>query len=159
MSTSSLSHDDFTAWLSSLTDTQVLAITLLGEARGEDILGRQMVAASVMNRVAHAQVHQARIGAPFWWGADLRSVVLKPWQYSCWNESDPNRAKLPSLTSHPLWSEAMAIADTAVAGRLIDRTQGADSYLNPDIVKLPPKWAVPSRMTAQHLHHQFYRTV
>jgi len=151
--------DNFADWLASLTDAQVMAVTLLGEARGEDTLGRQMVANVFMTRVKIAQEHQARVGAPYWWGANVREVVLKPWQFSCWNENDPNRPELANLPNTPLWPEAMFIADTAVAGNLADHTNGATHYLNPRTVGLWPTWATPANQVAAHLHHTFYRVL
>ncbi len=150
---------NLTAWIASQSDTVLLACTLMAEARGEDTLGRQMVANAIMNRVQIGEEHLRRFGAPFWWGSTLREVILKPWQFSCWNENDPNRAKMPGFASEPLWAEVMVIADQAIQGVLADAINGADSYLNPAVVTSLPAWAVPDRMTVEHLHHRFYRTI
>jgi len=152
------SNDSIQTWLDSLTDQQLFAVMLLAEARGEDTLGRQMVAAVVMNRIAVAKAHESQFGSKFWWGDDVRSVILKPWQFSSFNETDPNRSKMPSFLQLPQWGEAMEIAASAIDGTLGDPSNGADSYLNPAAVKIQPAWATPERQTAQHLHHTFYRT-
>lgn len=67
-----------------LTDLQVVAATLWGEARGEGVEG--------MIAVAHVIANRARKGG--WWGSTPRDVCLKKWQFSCWNENDPNREKI-----------------------------------------------------------------
>lgn len=152
------SNDPFQTWLDSLTDQKLFAVMLLAEARGEDTLGRQMVAAVVMNRITVAKTHERQFGSKFWWGDNVRSVILKPWQFSSFNETDPNRSKMSSFLQLPLWGEAMEIAASAVAGTLGDPSHGADSYLNPAAVKTLPPWATLNRQTAQHLHHTFYRT-
>lgn len=150
--------DPIQTFIDGLTDQQLLAVMLLAEARGEDALGRQMVANVVMNRIAWAKAHEAKIGSTFWWGDDIRSVILKPWQFSSFNESDPNRRLLPSFLHHPLTTEALQIASMAIGGNLPDHTGGADSYLNPKTVEAMPNWATPDRLCAQHLRHSFYRT-
>jgi spore germination cell wall hydrolase CwlJ-like protein len=155
----SASSAQFNDWLTSLTDAQVMGVTLLGEARGEDTLGRQMVASVFMTRVKISQAHQARVGAPYWWGMNVREVILMPWQFSCWNESDPNRPKLMSLPEEPLWPEAMFIAESALTGTLPDQANGATHYLNPLTARPLPTWAISANQVAEHLHHTFYRVV
>lgn len=150
--------DPIQTFLDGLTDQQLFAVMLLAEARGEDTLGRQMVAAVVMNRIAWAKQHETNVGTKFWWGDDVRSVILKPWQFSSLNENDPNRAQLPSFLHNPLTTEALQIAASAMNGTLGDPSNGADGYLNPAAVAAMPAWATPERLTAKHLHHNFYRT-
>jgi spore germination cell wall hydrolase CwlJ-like protein len=61
-------------------DTQgVLARTLWAEARSQGGEGMHAVANVILNRAAQ----------PDWWGKDIRSVCLAPYQFSCWNENDP----------------------------------------------------------------------
>lgn len=142
-------------------DVDVLARTLWGEARGEDRIGREMVANVVMNRVAIAQKHLERTGAPYWWGSTPAEVCLKPWQFSCWNENDPNRPQVEAATeADPVFAECLEIARAAVAGELPDRTNGATHYANmPLLVKLgaAPNWATWSRLVAHHGRHSFFR--
>lgn len=67
-------------------DTDILARTIYGEARGESISGQEAIASVILNRVAFAK----RRGR-YWWGNTIAGVCLAPWQFSCWNENDPNR--------------------------------------------------------------------
>lgn len=141
-------------------DTEVLALTIWAEARGEDSLGRMGVACVILNRVKHAQDHAGvHKGAKFWWGNSIAECCLKPWQFSCWNENDPNRQKMLDGTAKTsrAYSECLEIAKLAVAGELEDVTNGADSYLNPDVAK-PQPWSIPENLTWEHGHHRFYRT-
>ena len=67
-------------------DTDILARTIYGEARGESISGQEAIASVILNRVAFAK----RRGR-YWWGNTIAGVCLAPWQFSCWNENDLNR--------------------------------------------------------------------
>ena len=148
---------DIESWAAAQPDDVILAVTLLGEARGEDRLGREMIADTVMTRVLIAKAHEARTGGAYWWGDTARAVCLKPFQFDCWLAGDPNRAKLPDLLRHPLWPEALEIARAAIAGIADGPAKGATHYLNPHAVAHMPDWAVPANQVAQHLHHTFYR--
>lgn len=139
----------------------VLARTLWGEARGEDRLGREMVASVIMNRV---NLDLGRDGKPDWWGEGVVAVCLMPWQFSCWLAGDPNRAKLMAVTeADPVFRDCVEIARAAIAGRLPDATGGATHYLNVPLVlktanKLPV-WATDANRTAAHGRHTFYRVL
>ncbi|GAN71333.1 hypothetical protein ASY01nite_17720 [Acetobacter syzygii] len=131
-----------------LTDPlQVAARTAWGEARGEGPTGMQAVLCAGMNRLAR----------PAWWGRDICSVFLCPWQFSCWNTTDPNRAKLLAVTStDPQFQTALALAQRLVSGTLTDITSGADSYYD---TRLPhaPAWASSRFYRCTIGHHAFYR--
>src|SRR3546814_5919032 len=99
----------------------VLARTVWGEARGESVRGMEAVASVVVNRVRRAI---ARGG--YWWGNDVVGVCLKPCQFSCWNDGDPNRDKLlADGPGDPVFDICLRIARQAVAGTLDEaRTAG-----------------------------------
>jgi spore germination cell wall hydrolase CwlJ-like protein len=128
----------------------VLARTLWGEARGEDGQGMEAVANVVLNRV---KVADDRGG--YWWGNDLISVCQKPYQFSCWNRSDPNYRKLLEITETNIhFATAMRIARRAVAGVLSDNTNGATHYHEKSIL---PSWAkgqVPCAYIGRHIFYQ-----
>lgn len=131
------------------TPIDTLARTIWGEARGTGGDGMRRVAAVIMNRVAH----------PGWWGHDISSVCLAPWQFSCRNLGDPNLPKLLAVDeTDPTFRLAVAIATTAAAGKLVDLTNGADSYYA-NTVPVAPSWAAPPAVkTADDGWHSFYRT-
>ncbi len=140
--TSSLNVDDIAA--------DILARTLWGEARGEGTAGMQAVAAVIMNRV---KTSRAKPGG-MWWGNDVISVCQKPWQFSCWNRSDPNMKKVMAVTANdPYFKNAQAIARAALAGTLRDPTGGATHYHARGSV---PDWAKGQPPTATIGRHVFY---
>lgn len=127
----------------------ILARTLWGEARGEGRLGMECVANVILNR---------RKSGVRWWGETVIDICLKPWQFSCWNKNDVNRAKLLSVDCEdPQFMVAYDVADKALNGYLPDMTHGSDSYhdrrMNPY-----PKWAEGIAPAATIKNHVFYRT-
>src|SRR5262245_20911607 len=70
-------------------DLDVMARPVWGEARGEPLDGKTAVAWVIKNRADH----------PGWWGHGIAGVCRQPWQFSCWNPDDPNRAKLIGVTA------------------------------------------------------------
>lgn len=128
-------------------DHLIVAATIWGEARGERADGKVAVAWTIR--------HRAR--RPRWWGRDWRSVCLKPWQFSCWNENDPNRAKLadPTRWDKPeVWLECLAVAVVVMAGGVPDPVNGATHYHTRQI---RPAWAAKLKQVAEVGNHLFYR--
>lgn len=122
-----------------------LAKTIWGEARGEGLQGMQAVANVVMNRV----------NAASWYGASIKDVVLKPYQFSCWNENDPNRAKIDKLSIEDLAaSGALNVARQVISGKLKDITGGATNY---HATSVNPAWAEKMTKTVQIGNHIFYK--
>jgi spore germination cell wall hydrolase CwlJ-like protein len=106
---------------------RVLAQTAYGEERSGGWNRMQGVCNVVMNRT--------KLPARF--GEGVIGVCTKPMQFDCWNESDPNRAKIDAVTSaDKLFQEATILAKLAIAGALPDMTKGADSYYD-DTIEAP----------------------
>lgn len=132
-------------------DVETVARTAWAEARGEGVSGMEAVASVIMNRVALAR--EARFAKQF--GATPAEVCFKPYQFSCWNPGDPNRAL--ALTIHnpnPLFIECLSLAIRAVHGLLRDRTLGATHY-HTDQIK--PPWSLQLHFTIRIGRHLFYR--
>lgn len=139
-----------------MTEAEVLARTLWGEARGEGLDGMAAVANCVMNRV---QLDLHNDGKPDWWGEGVAAVCQKPWQFSCWNTNDPNRAKLLAVTEEdPFYRDALVIAAAAVSGKLRDRTRGATHYYAPKVVHAPA-WVDKGELRAKVGDQLFYRVL
>lgn len=133
--------------------TDVLARTIWGEARGEGTDGMDAIACVILNRVKVAEDH----GGKFWWGSNIVQVCQKPYQFSCWNRSDPNFQKLQDVDSKDLYfATAVRIAVRAVAGILKDSTNGATHY---HAKSVDPYWARDEKPTATIGNHIFYRLV
>lgn len=144
-------------------DLDILAKTIYGEARGEGDLGREAVGGTIINRWQSGK----------WFnGKDINNdgfesiaeVCQQPWQFSCWNENDPNRQKLLELNLYDnifrdcLTTSLLVIAnsaDTQWAGR--DKSNGATHYFADYIAT--PKWAVGKTPCAIIGHHRFFRNI
>ena len=128
-------------------EIDLLARTAWGEARGDGRWGMQAVINVVMNRVKAGR----------WWGRSVEDVVLKPYQFSCWLESDPNRAKLLAVTTDDeQFKLAEAFAELAIDGKLTDITNGATNYHTKSV---KPSWASTGQQTAIWGNHIFYKGV
>jgi N-acetylmuramoyl-L-alanine amidase len=133
-------------------EADVLARTLWGEARGEGSAGMHAVASVVLNRV---QVAQDKSG--FWWGNNIIQVCQKPYQFSCWNRTDPNFQKLQAVDDKDIhFATALRIARRALAGVLGDPTGGATHYHARSIA---PYWTKGEKPSATIGNHIFYRIV
>jgi N-acetylmuramoyl-L-alanine amidase len=112
-------------------DLAVLAGTNYGEARGCGRFGMENVSQTILNRKADG------------WAPTIAAVCLAPYQFSCWNAKDPNRAQiLAAPSTDPTWLLALDVARAALAGRNPNRIAGADSYFARSMVRAP-YWAAP----------------
>ncbi|MGB0719257.1 MAG: cell wall hydrolase [Bdellovibrionales bacterium] len=134
-------------------EIDTLARTMWGEARGEGDLGLQAVANVVLNRVKVA----TEKGGKYWWGNNIIQVCQKPYQFSCWNRSDPSFKKLQAVDESNLYfATCLRIARRAVIGALDDPTGGATHY-HADYVA--PYWAKGETPTIIIGRHIFYKMV
>ncbi len=108
-----------------LTQREVVAMTILGEARGEGKAGMYAVATVINQRAIN------RNKTP-------KQVCLQPWQFSCWNESDVNRAKLGELyLTHPMRDYAIRLAANITELKR-SYTKNADHYCH---INENPYWS------------------
>lgn len=129
------------------TADDIMARTLVGEARGEGHVGMVAVANVIMNRVAR----------PCWWGRTVKEVCLKPFQFSCWNETDPNRTLILQLHGGvPIYDTAMDIAQQMLGGMLADNTLGATHY---KVKGTPAAWARGKTPCVVIGRHEFYNHI
>lgn len=119
-----------------LSEVELLALCIWGEARGEPVIGQLAIAHVVLNRVA----------APRWWGHDVPSVILKPYQFSFFN--DLTRAA--EGASRPA---QLTIAELALAKLTQDPTLGATHY---HAVGMTPDWTRFLLRLVQIGGHWFY---
>jgi spore germination cell wall hydrolase CwlJ-like protein len=123
--------------LQTLPDVKLLALLLWHEARGESVLGRLAVAHVAINRV----------GKQSWYGRDIREVVTKPYQFSCFNDDN--------FAIH--YDEVcMTVAELALGGATVDVSQGATHY-HADYVS--PTWAADMVHLVTIGRHLFYKAV
>lgn len=117
-----------------LTNLEILACTLIGEAESMGEQGMTEVACVVLNRVRE-----------HWFAKGIRDACLRPRQFSCWNSGDnADRSRILEIAqNNPLYVpyvNAMRIAGDAIAGRITDCVNGAVSYFNH--LKANPDWAL-----------------
>jgi N-acetylmuramoyl-L-alanine amidase len=136
-------------------DVVTLARTLWGEARGEAVDGQIAVAWVIRNRAERVRFAGRLVGRE---GA-VAQVCLAPWQFSCWNEGDPNRAKLLVLREDQCRGQ-VGVASNVLDGLVPDPTSGADHYhtIHPPAWARawPPDWAASMLETACFGGHVFY---
>jgi N-acetylmuramoyl-L-alanine amidase len=153
---------------SALSDVQVLACTLYGEARSETPEGILAVACVIRNRV---NLDLKGDKKPDWWGEGYTGVCLKPMQFSCWSPKggEGNYNKLAALVAglksgpvaDPRYLECAWIATGVIKGWVRDVTFGADHYYAPKAMQ-PPSWA-KGFVPLNNIHpfgrtnHLFYR--
>lgn len=126
-----------------MNDAEILARTIWGEARGEGLAGMEAVAAVILNRVAAGR-----------FGDGVYGVCRRPRQFSCWNDGDPNLAKLLAVTdADARFALAVHIARRALGGALADRTGGATHY---HAAYVFPRWARGRTPSAEIGRHIFY---
>lgn len=127
-------------------DLDVTARTLWGEARGEPLTGQQAVAWVIRNRAAWRPAA--------WWGNTPKAACLKHAQFSCWLETDPNRAGLLILdTESPAYLALLGVARAVFAGEVDDPTGGATHY---QVRGTGAAWSRGRAPSAVIGRHEFY---
>ncbi len=127
------------------SDLLTLTRTCWGEARGEGKEGVAAVVHVILNRVA----------AKTWYGRSITEVCTKPWQFSCWNEGDPNLYKILDLGfGEKKFRKTTIHVLQGLNGK--DPTNGATHYHND---KVEPTWAQGLAPSAIIGHHLFYKDV
>lgn len=140
------SEEDFKREL----EIDVLARTIFGEARGEPIEGMEAVACVVMNRVRISEIK-----GRYWWGNGVIGVCQKPYQFSCWNRSDPSYQRLINVTDSNIhFATCLRIARRAVIGALNDNTNGATHYHADYIFPYWAKGEAPVKTIGAHIFYQ-----
>ncbi|OHC74868.1 MAG: hypothetical protein A3G18_10365 [Rhodospirillales bacterium RIFCSPLOWO2_12_FULL_58_28] len=125
---------------------------MFGEARGEHVRGKEAVASVIINRVRRAKDRNG-----YWWGDSVAAVCRRPWQFSCWNENDPNRDKIETIDQgNEVFACCVRIARRAVAGVLKDPTGGATHYHAKSVT---PPWAGGLMPCVVIGNHKFYNNV
>lgn len=126
-------------------DIDIMARTVWGESRGESLAGKIAVAWVIKNRADN----------PGWWGDSIAGVCRQPWQFSCWNANDPNRAKLIGVTPQDeMFRECLMVVAGVLSRNFPDPTFGANHYHAKGV---SPAWAHGRAPTARIHNHVFYR--
>ena len=133
-------------------ETDILARTLYGEARGEGLIGLEAVACVVLNRAKLSKERNVK-----WWGRTIKEVCLKPFQFSCWNPENPQLEKILSVSENDAeFRLCLRIAKKAITGFLPDITHGATHY---HAKSVSPAWARKLAPVFDYRNHLFYQEV
>jgi N-acetylmuramoyl-L-alanine amidase len=125
-------------------NVQTALRTMWAECRNEPFEGQRAVAHVILNRLKARK-----------WGNTLASVCRWPKQFSCWNDSDPQRMRMDLLpVAHPGLLRMFQAYRAALHGP--DITHGALHY-HADYVR--PPWADLGTVTLRVGRHIFYRDV
>lgn len=128
-------------------DIDTLARTVYGEARGESVLGMIAVAHVILNRVK----------AQSWFGKTIEGVCRKPWQFSCWNDNDPNLPKMKAVTlDDPVFQTCYYAALSAITWQHPDSTSGSCHY---HTASVSPDWSEGHEPVAIIGVHKFFNDV
>ena len=126
------------------SDVLVMAQTIWGEARGESNEGQYAIGHVIKNRFDSNK----------WFSADsLEGVCKKKWQFSCWNEDDPNKEKMEKLTQEDI-KDFIEIANNVLDGSK-ESNVGKATHYYADYIK-EPKWAEgKTPITKIGVHHYY----
>lgn len=109
-----------------LQDRDYVALTAIGEARGEPIEGIVGVCFVIRNRAYSRRKL-------------YRDICLEPKQFSCWNDDDRNFKLLQHIINDmemgntlvdPYTRQCVAVANAVVNQDFIDNVRGAQNYVN-----------------------------
>jgi N-acetylmuramoyl-L-alanine amidase len=139
--------------MDTLSEIEVVAKTLYGEARGEatqfGVTALEAIASVIWNRF---------LKRPSVFGATPKAVCLKPYQFSCWLPTDPNYTLLTqSDIQDGVYSLCKMVAHTFLNGEGKDVTNGADHYHSRWIA--PPVWAHNTQPIVDIGNHRFYKLI
>lgn len=116
-----------------MSDLEILARTIEAEAGGESNKGKLAVGATIKNRVDKQS----------WMGKDIKSVILKPGQYSPWNSytnyAGGEQGKAMLTASKKPSKDSYEAAEKILSGDYKDPTGGATHFVNPK-VGTKPSW-------------------
>lgn len=132
----------------------ILARTVLGEARNQPREGR--------TAIAHVAINRATIG--FHGASSIPAACLAPFQFSCWNSRDPNCQYIQAATvADPAFADAIQVAQRAMQADDPDPTKGATHYHTVEAPKgaseWPPRWAQGHEPVATIGDHVFYKGI
>lgn len=123
----------------------LLQCLIYGEARGEPVEGKIGVAHVVRNRALY----------PKWWGRSWKEVILKPYQFSCFDDHNADKIfkAFQDWCHDQVMKECRWIASGVINNDIQDNTYGSNHYHN---LSVSPSWAVGIEPTVTINNHIFY---
>ncbi len=131
-------------------DIEIMAKTIYGEARGEYF--KKNGGLNALAAIGHVIMNRFIEN-----GHSIESVCKKPWQFSCWNQNDPNHKIIENVSiENPIYRICYVIAKRIICNELEDITNGANHYYSKSM-KTPPYWAENKIPTAEIGSHIFFK--
>jgi len=135
----------------SLSENDVVARTVYGEARGEPENGQVAVTWVIKNRAARDLSYM---------GTTAKEVCLKPYQFSCWDQGDVNRDKLLNLnTNDATYIKIRQIVDEVFSGQRRDNAYGSTHYHATTATYSLRNWANGKTPIVRIGDHLFYNNI
>jgi len=132
-----------------LHDIDIMARTIYGEAAANSEKSAIAVANVIMNRVRYQN-----------WPSTIAEVCLQPWQFSCWNSNDPNRARILAADGKDKWFTRCRQIAAQVArepgGSATDPTKTATHY---HTFAVSPSWAKKKAACYNDGYHYYYNNI
>ena len=137
--------------LDEMSEIEILALTILGESRGEPIEGQIAVGCIIQNRCFRQQT-------------DYKTICFAPKQFSCWNDNDPNRDMLIATAEKWKHFNYSAIENQVrwvaqgIFNEMILNTMGErQNYMTLDLFhNARPKWARDATQLKVIKNHIFF---
>lgn len=145
-----------------LSDTELMALVIYGEARGESREGKIAVGSVILERVEHRK----------WDGENIHEVCLMPYQFSCLLPDDPNFDPLTFIaddfdlkrTRSSVLAECYWIAHGLINGDIPRTPEIAENhitqYVSAAYRKTTPiranRWWEKMKLAATIGNHEFY---
>ncbi|MDR1365044.1 MAG: cell wall hydrolase [Holosporales bacterium] len=131
-------------------DIEIMAKTIYGEARGEYKLPNGGINSLIA--VGNVIINRTKLSK--------KSAVfecLKPYQFSCWNNGDPNGLAIRNVSpGNIIYGKCFIVAGRLLCGDLEeDVTNGATHYYSARM-RSPPFWAINNQPTVQIGNHIFF---
>ena len=147
--------------MTTISDLEIMAKTVWGESRGDGPAGMEAVAHVILNRAEAAQAYiknNDRIRHPLFGNGTITHACKARWQFSCWNDDDPNLDKMARLTlGDSVFCNCIQAALKVIMGA-VDFTGGALHYYAKSMKK-PPAWHKGEKPSYETLQHIFFNNI
>jgi spore germination cell wall hydrolase CwlJ-like protein len=127
--------------LNAMTDSDIVTLTILAEARGEGEDGMSAVAQVILNRSRER-------------GISCAKVCVQPWQFSCFNGNKPTIERLNKFKNSHVYEIASHLAASLNFDRDVMPGFTANHYYAHSTIK-PPYWA-KGQKGVKIKNHTFY---
>lgn len=123
------------------------SLCLFREARGESQACKAAILAVIRNRAADPKNR---------WPKDTCKVITQPFQFSSFNQNDPNVSKFP-IPGDPEFGAWVDCANVVLTPLTADPTSGANGYESLPANMPKPAWADPAKITMTLGPFRFYK--